>query len=867
MKKRFYQGQAVHAVHEVFKDGQSTLLVLPTGCHRIGTKVMLFTGDCCPVEDICVNDALMGPDGTARIVTALARGHGDMVEIVPVKGAPFVVNIDHILTLKRTSSGEIIDVSVRDYLHWARSRKHLYKLFRVGIAKFPITSRLLVPAYLAGLILGDGRSLGTGVQVTKQIPPAYLTASWRDRLDILAGLIDTDGSPSCGGYDFVSKSRRLADGVTFLARSVGLAAYVSCSIKRCQGGFAGVYWRVSISGDCSIVPVRIRRKKLPRRRQKKSVLVTGFAVTTLLQEDYYGFSLTGDGRYLMADFTVTHNTGKTVVFAHIIKERAEFGRAMVVAHRDELLSQACDKIRRVCEVSPDVEKANQWADQAWQQWRSPVVVSSVQTLNSGRNGAGRMTRFDPKDFGLLVIDEAHHATGNSYRKVISHFQQNPNCKILGVTATPNRHDEEALGQVFGSCAFEYWIADAIRDGWLVPIHQQIKYLDDLDLSSVSTTAGDLNGAELAKVLEYEKLLLAMADETYRCVGQRKALVFAASVAQAQRLAEILNRHQDDCARFVSGKTPVDERREIIHAYARRDFRFLVNCAVTTEGFDDPGIEVVVMGRPTKSQPLYTQMLGRGTRPLPGTVDGIDDYEPQRHLGLEAGCEEQAAIRRQRIAESPKPHMEVIDFVGNAGRHKLISACNVLGGKYAEDVIAAAAADGRKSGLPSDVAARLKAAQERLEREAAEAHRRKHIVGKASYRSHAVDPFDVFGIEPEREAGWNKSRMPTPAMVAFMERAGIPSDGVSFARAGQLIGEQKRRWAEGQCTFKQAKILRKHGFDPDSTMADAKVIIDGIAANGWRGWPADRPRPRSQAPSGSIQDDHDRRAVEEMYGRF
>src|SRR3990172_519257 len=125
--------------------------------------------------------------------------------------------------------------------------------------------------------------------------------------------------------------------------------------------------------------------------------------------------------------------GKTVVFAHLIKEMTGNGngRAMVIAHRDELLQQACDKIHRVAGIMPDVEKADQWADQQWQQWRSPVIVSSVQTQNSGRGGQGRMTRFNPDDFGLLIIDEAHHGTGPSYSSVLSHYRQNPKSKVLG----------------------------------------------------------------------------------------------------------------------------------------------------------------------------------------------------------------------------------------------------------------------------------------------------------------------------------------------------------------------------------------------------------------------------------------------------
>ena len=141
--------------------------------------------------------------------------------------------------------------------------------------------------------------------------------------------------------------------------------------------------------------------------------------------------------------------------------------------------------------------------------KSPVVVSSVQTQNAGRKcvcqtmGDGlafdgeqmecqecldgikrRMQRFNPYEFGLLIIDEAHHAPAQSYRRVIDYYGQNPELRVLGVTATPDRKDEQALGKVFDSVAFDYELPQAIDDGWLVPIRQEFIVCEDLDFSSI-----------------------------------------------------------------------------------------------------------------------------------------------------------------------------------------------------------------------------------------------------------------------------------------------------------------------------------------------------------------------------------------------
>lgn len=172
--------------------------------------------------------------------------------------------------------------------------------------------------------------------------------------------------------------------------------------------------------------------------------------------------------------------GKTVLFADVIR-RVFPRRALVIAHREELIFQARDKIQRVTGLSADVEMGEYRAEGGlFEQAR--VVVSTIQTQCSGGDGGGRMSKFDPQRFGVLIIDEAHHATSPSYRRVIDYYRTNPALKVLGVTATPDRADEEALGQVFQSVAFDYEVLDAIHDGWLVPIEQQMVHVEGLDYS-------------------------------------------------------------------------------------------------------------------------------------------------------------------------------------------------------------------------------------------------------------------------------------------------------------------------------------------------------------------------------------------------
>lgn len=514
--------------------------------------------------------------------------------------------------------------------------------------------------------------------------------------------------------------------------------------------------------------------------------------------------------------------GKTLCFASIANTFLQSGRVMMIAHREELITQGQDKMQRVTGVEADIEMADQWAMNAF--IKSKIIVSTVQSQNSGMDGQGRMRRFDPNEFSLLIVDEAHHAVAQSYRRVIQYYQQNPNLKVVGVTATPDRADEKALGQIFDTVPYEYDIRDGINDGWLCPIEQQMVEVKTLDFSQMRTTAGDLNGKDLAEQLEFEENLHGIASPTIELVGDRKALIFAASVAQAERLTEILNRHSPKSAEFVCGQTPREYRRKLLDDYADKRFQFLVNVGCMTEGFDDASIDVIVMARPTKSRCLYTQMAGRGTRPLDEIAHLLGDYDD-------------AADRKRLIAESGKRKVEIIDFVGNCGRHKLVTTADILGGKYEDEVVELAKEMVQRSGKPEDMMTELQKAEAEIARRRRmrdEAERRQHIRGYAEYTTAKVNPFDLFDIVPHREPGWHKGRMATEKQLDVLERNGVPTKGLTFTHASQVIDTMIKRRQANLCTFKQAKLLRRNGIDPSNiSFQEASVLIDQLAKNGWR----------------------------------
>ena len=529
---------------------------------------------------------------------------------------------------------------------------------------------------------------------------------------------------------------------------------------------------------------------------------------------------------IFAEWRENHSTlvvmptggGKTILFADVIR-RMFPRRALVLAHREELIFQARDKIQRVTGLQADVEMGEYRAEGGLFD-AARVVVSTIQTQCSGGDGGGRMGKFDPQRFGVLIIDEAHHATSQSYRRVIDYYRTNPALKVLGVTATPDRADEEALGQVFQSVAFDYDVLDAINDGWLVPIEQQMVHVEGLDYSSIRTTAGDLNGGDLAAVLEAEKNLQQMASASVAIIGQRRALVFNASVKAAEMTAEFFNRHRPGMASWVCGKTDKEERRTVLADFAAGKVQVVCNCGVLTEGFDDPGVEVVIMGRPTKSRSLYSQMVGRSTRPLPGVVDGP----------------ETADERRAAITASAKPSCLVVDFVGNAGRHKLITSADILGGKVSEEAMELALARTLKAGGPVNMTEALAEAEEDLKQREqarlAEAARRAQLVATARFTTQAVDPFDVLSLGPVKSRGRDDERQLTEKQRSLLAKQGINPDNVTFSQGKELVAEIFRRWDGKLCSFKQAKVLRKYGYSAEVSFAEASATIDALAKNGW-----------------------------------
>lgn len=294
-------------------------------------------------------------------------------------------------------------------------------------------------------------------------------------------------------------------------------------------------------------------------------------------------------------------TGKTVTFAEITKLFTMSGmKVLILAHRRELILQAKDKIESHCGITCDIEMGSDKSDRMAQ-----VTVASVQTL------ARRYKKYSQQHFHLIICDEFHHASrGSQYEKIFNHFTTS---KIVGFTATPDRHDGQTLNWICNKVSYQYAMATAIKESYLVPILFK-KLTTPIDLKACRVLAGDLAVGDLDYVLN-ENLSTVISGINTEC-KDKKTIVFTPTVQTAKLIATALN-DTGFKAVALSGDDDDEYRADILKQFKTGAINMLVNCALFTEGFDEPSIEAVVIARPTLSRTLYCQMVGRGTRPSTG----------------------------------------------------------------------------------------------------------------------------------------------------------------------------------------------------------------------------------------------------------
>lgn len=344
-------------------------------------------------------------------------------------------------------------------------------------------------------------------------------------------------------------------------------------------------------------------------------------------------------------------TGKTTLIWQILS-RACTSLAftgLTVAHRHELLHQIYNRgLQQAPWISSGIESGDQECPKG-----SRVAIASVQSI--GRDGSSRLAWLAP---GLVIVDEAHHAAARTYQNVLRRFgcYDDLGTLCLGVTATPHRLDNLALHgsnkAIFQELIFDYNILKAIKDGFLVDL-RGYRAAVDIDLSRVKKKDGDYVASSLEKVVNVEPVTELAFKSWSEVASNRQTIIFCAGVDHAKDVAEIFRQHGVK-AEAVWGDMSPQARAEAIRKFHSGELQVLTNMEILTEGFDAQACSCIILLRPTQSWSLFTQMVGRGLRVLPGIIEGIG--EP--------------VFRRVAIADSKKPDCIVIDIVSNTCAHSV-----------------------------------------------------------------------------------------------------------------------------------------------------------------------------------------------------
>jgi len=637
-------------------------------CNGVDTPILMYDGTIKKVQNVRIGDQLMGDDSTPRNVLSLARGKEELYEIKPVKGESYVVNKSHILSLRCTANVSkkykkncIIDISVTEYLKQNKKFKHIYKGYRVKIdfqeKKVPFDP------YLLGLWLGDGTSstseitnqdsaiikylltnlpkyncyadynLGRrkhnnysysiksidktnyfweeikkmNLKNNKHIPHRYLCNSRKNRLSLLAGLIDSDGYLGDGCYEITQKNKILSDGILFLCRSLGFGAYQKKCKKSCMykgEKREGIYYRINFSGEgVEDIPCLVPRKKALPRKQKKNVLNYGFKIIEKGIDNYYGFEIDGNHRYVLGDFTVTHNT--TIALNLISKIKL---KTIIIVHKEFLMNQWIERIEqflpgtRIGKIQGkilDIEDKD-------------IVIGMLQSI------ALKDLDVDVfSSFGILCVDESHCINSVQFSKAL--FKINTKYK-LGLSATPHRADE--LDKVF-----EYHVGPKIielSNTVAEPVIHVYNTPFSNDVTVSSTYTGNTNMAKLITDVSMSNIRNDYIIEIVQkyVIEDRSILIFTDRVEHCRilkkKLQEILF---DKTVGLFVGKMSKEERENSMECDI-----IICTYSIAREGFDLKKLDTLLMATPRSD---VVQVVGRILRQVNKNIPVVIDLKDKK----------------------------------------------------------------------------------------------------------------------------------------------------------------------------------------------------------------------------------------------
>jgi len=353
--------------------------------------------------------------------------------------------------------------------------------------------------------------------------------------------------------------------------------------------------------------------------------------------------------------------GKTILFAKLAASTLP-ERTLILAHREELLQQAVEKIQKATGIFARLERGPERAGM-----HAQVVVSSIQTM------ARRKAKWPRDHFSLIVVDEGHHILSDTYLKTLERFHDH--ARILAVTATPDRGDKKNLGKYLQNVAYETTLVDLILQGYLSRIRVKTSPLE-IDMTGLRKVQGDYDLNDIAHKLS--PWLGQIADEIAAECWDKKTMVFLPLVALSKNFTGLLNARGIEC-RHVDGAS--DDRKAVTGWFSKAGKgTCLCNAMLLTEGYDEPSVDCIVPLRLTQSRALYSQIIGRGTRISPDTgkqfltiLDFLfvtHDHSLVKPTHLIAADQEEAQEIERAISAGEKDLLQARESASKAREQKL-----------------------------------------------------------------------------------------------------------------------------------------------------------------------------------------------------
>jgi ATP-dependent helicase IRC3 len=322
--------------------------------------------------------------------------------------------------------------------------------------------------------------------------------------------------------------------------------------------------------------------------------------------------------------TLPTGSGKTIVMAALAMQFNK--KTLLLAHREELITQAVEKFRLVWpEASIGVCMAER------DEIDRHIVIGSIQSCSRPK----RLERLKEQGFEVMMIDEAHHSSAESYQNVINDlgFVKGSKKLLIGVTATPQRADSQSLGKTFDKITFSRSIGTMIKAGYLSPVIGR-KILTNFILQRIASSGGDFVISDLSEAMNTPERNSFIVDKFKTYADKRKAIAFCCDVQHCKDLSDAFRDAGIESSSVWGDMEPL-ERKRTLEAFKQGQIQVVASCGILTEGYDEPSIDSIIMARPTKSASLYTQCVGRGLRLWPGKSDCLVMDFTDRHNNLDS----------------------------------------------------------------------------------------------------------------------------------------------------------------------------------------------------------------------------------------